>query len=132
MPRMKFVNMLPAAPGLRAMPAVVLPAVRPWPMPQPRPARPTAMPAPSAGPSEFDAACASCAKAVPGNTAATRVHRATWMNFFMTSLLLASRARWPLVGFLERQVDVDHREQRKHEGLQHAHHDAEAEEDRGH
>src|SRR5262245_8027932 len=140
MPRMKLVNIVPDAPGLRAMPAAALPAVRPWPMPQPSPASPTASPAPMARrPAPPPAPPPSSASATRGTRTRKRLE-----STIRTSLRIAvsfslggarrraPRRQAPLVRVLERLPDVDHREKREHEGLQHRYEQAQAHEDRRH
>src|SRR5271157_6325576 len=117
------------------MPAVVLPAVRPWPIPQPKPASPIASPAPRAGPRLLADSPPSAAEAVSGRSAAARVHRASFANFRMTIVSLFGWPRsleHPSVGLLERQVDVDHRKQCEDDGLEASHQHSQAEENRGH
>src|SRR5262245_39206642 len=135
MPRMKLVNIVPDAPGLRAMPAVAFPAVRPWPIPQPRPASPTARPAPIArSPALLPAPPPSSANATSGaRTTRKRLESTVWTSLRI-SVFLPGLVRWvgapPLVRVLERLPDVDHREQREHEGLEHRHEQAQAHEER--
>src|SRR5262245_25694209 len=138
MPRMKLVNIVADAPGLRAMPAVALPAVRPWPSPQPSPASPTARPAPIARSlTPPPAPSPSCASATTGARTTRKRLESTIRTSFRISVFLpglviggAPRGQAPLVRVLERLPDVDHREQREHEGLEHGHEHAQAHEHR--
>src|SRR5262245_44670385 len=108
------------------MPCTAPEAALPWPIPQPRPARPIARPAPSATPHVLDGP-PTWANAMSGAStrAATANRNPTAMRIGMNLLRGRAESVRVRMRLFDRLPDVDDGEEREDEGLNEGHEKAE-------